>query len=155
MFGKFCGPTIISIIYGYGGLFSTFLFSSITLLISYFYVLKIQIDEDEIKPDEKRENFFTSLEKLDIFVIFFSQLLNMISKTFYGPLIFNHISKNYRISLEYASMMSSLSFISYYITIYYIDRIIKRFGTKFSIATGLLLNFLSVILLFPIRIFPQ
>ena len=155
MFGKFCGPTIISIVYGYGGLFATFLFSSLTMLISYFYVLQIPFEEEEIKLDEKKENFFTSLEKIDIFIIFFSQFLNMLSKTFSGPLIFNHITNTYGISLEQASKMTSLSFISYYVTIYYIDRIINRFGTKVTIAVGVLINFISVNLLFPISLFPQ
>jgi len=155
VFGKFCGPTIISIVYSYGGLLSTFLFSSLTLLIPYFYVLEIPLEEEEIKPDEKKENFFTSLEKFDIFIIFFSQFLNMLSKTFSGPLIFNHITKTFGISLEQASKLSSLSFISYYITIYYIDRIINKFGTKMTIAVGVLLNFISVNLLYPISLFPQ
>ena len=155
MFGKFCGPTLISIIYSYGGLFATFLFSSLTLLISYFYVLQIPLEEEDIKADEKKENFFTSLKKIDIFIIFFAQFLNMLSKTFFGPLIFNHITNTFGISLETASKMTSLSFISYYITIYYIDKIIHRFGTKMTIAVGVLINFIAVNLLFPISLFPQ
>ncbi len=155
MFGKFCGPTIISIVYSFGGLFATFLFSSLTMLISYFYVLKIQLEEEEIRADEKKENFFTSLEKTDIFIIFFAQFLNMLSKTFSGPLIFNHIINTYGISLEQASKLSSFSFVSYYITIYYIDRIINKFGTKMTIAVGILINFIAVNLLFPISLFPQ
>lgn len=156
MFGKFCGPTIISLIYSYGGVFYTFLFSAATLLICYFCASQyINLEDEEIKPDEIKENFFTSLEKYDIFILFFSQFLNMLSKTYSGPILFTHINKRFNITLEQASNMLSLSFISYYLTIYYIDNIIKRFGTKLTIAFGVFLNFVSVNLLYPVRILPQ
>ncbi len=157
MFGRFCGPTVTSLIFYFGGPLTAFLFSSFTISICYF-VSDNFIDlneEDEIKRSDYKETFFTSFEKFDILMLFLSQLLNVISKTFYGPLIFNHVSSKFNISLENASNLFSLSFFTYCIAIYFVDDIIKKFGTKLTIAVGLFINFASVSLLSPIEILPQ
>jgi len=157
VFGRFCGPTVTSIVFYFGGTVTAFLFSSFTIGICYFILISyIDLnEEDEIKNCEGQENFFTSFEKFDIIMLFFSQLLNVISKTFYGPLIFNHVSTKFNVSIEKASNLFSLSFLTYWIAIYFIDDIIKKYGTKFIITIGLFMNFAAVNLLSPIAIFPQ
>jgi len=157
VFGRFCGPTVTSLIFYLGGPLTAFLFSSFTISICFiitYYFIDLN-EEDEIKQSDHKETFFTSFEKFDIFMLFLSQLLNVISKQFYGPLIFNHISNKFNISLENASNLVSLSFLTYCIAVYFIDDIIKNFGTKLSIAVGLFINFFSVVLLSPIEILPQ
>ena len=151
MFGKFCGPTIVSFIYFYGGIFYTFLLTSISLFISIFFLLELDFksEEQEDKAEEIKENFFTSISKFEIFTLFFCQFLNLLSKSFYGHMLFFHMNKKFNISIEMCSFLLSLSFASYYFVIYYIDRIIKR------LIIGILLNFLAVNLLFPISILPQ
>lgn len=157
MFGRFCGPTVTSIVFYFGGPILAFSFSSTTLIICYFVFDKYIIlpEDDEIKTSEQKENFFTSFEKFDIIMLFFAQLINVISKTFYGPLIFNHVVKKFNISLEYASNLFSLSFLTYWVAIYYIDNIIKNYGTKMTIAFGLLTNFVAINFLSPISVLPQ
>lgn len=158
MFGKFCGPTITSFLYALGGVFYAFLFCSLVLLASLYYAIQIDFKESEAENQkclEKKENFFSSMGKLDIFIIFFSQFLNVLSKTFFGPIIFSHISNNFSITLENASKLLSLSFIAYYFTVYNIDSFIKRFGTKLCIAFGIFVNCIAVNLLNPISILPQ
>lgn len=157
MFGRFCGPTVVSLAFYVGGTLTAFLFSSFTLLICYLVFSNyVELDDnDEVKHSDQKENFFTSFEKFDIIMLFCSQLLNVVSKTFYGPLIFNHVSSKFDLSLESASNLFSLSFITYWISIYCIDGIIKKHGTKLTITTGLFFNFIAVNLLSPISIFPQ
>lgn len=158
MFGKFCGPTITSFLYSFGGIFYTFLFCSLILLVSLHYAYQIDFRESEAKDknsSEKKENFFSTLRKLDISMLFFSQFLNILSKTFFGPIIFSHINSKFSITLENASKFLSLSFISYYFTVYNIDCFIKRFGAKLCIAFGIFLNCIAVNLLHPVSFLPQ
>jgi fucose permease len=92
---------------------------------------------------------------LDIFMLFFSQFLNILSKTFFGLIFFSHINSKFSMSFENASKLLSFCFISYYFTVYNIDSFIKRFGTKLCIAFGIFLNCIAVNLLNPISILPQ
>jgi len=159
VFGKFCGPTITSFLFAVGGIFYTFLFCSLILFVSLHFAF--QIDFRKSEADNKtdalgpKENFFSTLRKLDIFILFFSQFMNMLSKTFFAPIIINHITSKFSFLLENASKLLSLSFVSYYYTVYNIDWVIKRYGTNLCIAFGIMLNSIAVNLLSPLSILPQ
>ena len=157
--GKFCGPTITYFLYSVGGIFCTFLFCSLILLVSLHFAFQINFKKSETEKDKKnlgpKENFFSTLRNLDIFMLFFSQFLNVLSKTFFSAIIFSHIKTKFSMSLENASILLSLSFISYYFTVYNIGNFIKRFGTKLCIVFGIFLNCIAVSLLNPIGILPQ
>lgn len=158
MFGKFCGPTITSFLFSIGGIFYSYLFCSLILLASLNFAFQIDFKQSETEDKkclEKKENFFTTLRKLDIFMLFFSQFLNILSKTFFGLIFFSHINSKFSMSFENASKLLSFCFISYYFTVYNIDSFIKRFGTKLCIAFGIFLNCIAVNLLNPISILPQ
>lgn len=154
MLGKFCGPTIASFIYSYGGIYLTFCFTAIALIIPTLLVFQVDFKEstEEIKQNQ---GFLSSLFKFDILVLTLCQFLNMLSKTFYAPTFTNHLIKKFDVSIETSSRIQSISFISYYFTLRSIDFIIKKFGVKMLLVSGLLMNFVSVNFLGPISIFPQ
>jgi len=156
--GKFCGPSITSFLYSLGGITFSFIICSSFLLASFHYALLLKFKKFDYKESDQplfKEDFFSTLVKIDIFFLFLLQFLNVFTKTFLSQIILIHIHNKFSISMANASKLMSLSYISYIFTAYYLSSIITRLGSIRCIAVGIFLNLIGLTLMNSIEIFPQ
>lgn len=79
----------------------------------------------------------------------------MFTKTFFYPTLTNHLTQKFNMSVEMTSMFFVVSLFSYGITLKYINLVTNKLGLKMTIATGILLLFISPLLIWPVSILPQ
>lgn len=155
MLGKICGPTIVSFIYSFGGISLTYFITAISLLIPTLMVFRMEFKEKEDKKQEEKHRFMESLFKFDIFILTLAQIINMMAKSFSAPTFTYHVTTKFDVSIENASRIQSLSFVTYYLTFKNFDFLMEKLNVKMLIVIGLFTNFISVNLIGPVLVLPQ
>lgn len=152
--GRLCGPTIASFIYYFSGIFFTYAIVAFIVFSSSLLVYSLEFKEKAGKIKEKK-SFLSTVLKIDVLLLAFSQIINRLTRTFFTPTFTNHIIKKFNLSIETASYIQSMSFISYVLVFNNFDFIVAKLGIKLLIVVGLFINFLCSICLGPIFILPQ
>lgn len=149
-----CGPSIASFLYSWGGIVFTYTITSIVLLILTIFISQINFKDPEGGLD-KKQNFIKAIFKPDILILAISEIVNSNFKYFFSPTFTSHVMKKFEISIETASRIQSISFITYYFLLRYFDFIIMKFGVQLILITGVFFSFISANLLGPVQILPQ
>lgn len=158
MLGKLCGPVILSFLYSLGGIFLTYLISSIATFIVTIFIFGIEFGEnvEEKEKDHKISyNFISNLFKVEVMILFIVQIINMATKSYYAPTFTDHVMNKFQVSLETAASIQSFSYISYYFTFKNFDFLLEKLEIKLLLVISFILSFLISIFLGPISILPQ
>lgn len=115
----------------------------------------MEFKEKEDKKQEEKHRFMESLFKFDIFILTLAQIINMMAKSFSAPTFTYHVTTKFDVSIENASRIQSLSFVTYYLTFKNFDFLMEKLNVKMLIVIGLFTNFISVNLIGPVLVLPQ
>ena len=154
--GSSTGPIFASIFYRLGGYQAPFMALGFFLYISVF-LTKILGKENIDKEEEIKEepSFFKFLKYLNIILIFGSMVLGMMAFTFFFPSLTNHLNKEYDLSVGTSSLFFSVPVLFYFIMINLVNIISQKLGNFNSIFAGILINTMSIYLIYPIPPFPK
>ena len=151
--GLAIGPILGSYLYKYYNFLTPFLFLGILKLICVILIIKLPI-QDECST-YTNNNFLSIIFQPKILLTFLANVVELSSVNFYYPVIGEHLSKFYKLSLETSSIFFDIQILSYFISFYFVSSIFNSFGSKLTISFGLLINSLFVTFLFPASLFPR
>ena len=151
--GLAIGPILGSYLYKYYNFLTPFLFLGILKLICLILIIKIPIDNE--CSTYTNNNFFSIIFHPKILLTFLANVVELASVNFYYPVIGEHLSKYYKLSLETSSIFFDIQILSYFLSFYFVSPIFNSFGSKLTISFGLLINSFFVTFLFPGNLFPR
>ena len=151
--GLAIGPILGSYLYKYYNFLTPFLFLGILKLICLILIIKIPIENE--CSTYTNNNFFSIIFHPKILLTFLANVVELASVNFYYPVIGEHLSKYYQLSLETSSIFFDIQILSYFLSFYFVSPIFNSFGSKLTISFGLLINSFFVTFLFPGNLFPR
>ena len=151
--GLAIGPILGSYLYKYYNFLTPFLFLGILKLICLILIIKIPIENE--CSTYTNNNFFSIIFHPKILLTFLANVVELASVNFYYPVIGEHLSKYYKLSLETSSIFFDIQILSYFLSFYFVSPIFNSFGSKLTISFGLLINSFFVTFLFPGNLFPR
>ena len=151
--GLAIGPILGSYLYKYYNFLTPFLFLGILKLICLILIIKIPIENE--CSTYTNNNFFLFFFHPKILLTFLANVVELASVNFYYPVIGEHLSKFYNLSLETSSIFFDIQILSYFLSFYFVSPIFNSFGSKLTISFGLLINSFFVTFLFPGNLFPR
>ena len=151
--GLAIGPILGSYLYKYYNFLTPFLFLGILKLICLILIIKIPIENE--CSTYTNNNFFSIIFHPKILLTFLANVVELASVNFYYPVIGEHLSKFYNLSLETSSIFFDIQILSYFLSFYFVSPIFNSFGSKLTISFGLLINSFFVTFLFPGNLFPR
>ena len=150
--GLTVGPLIGSFFYHFLGYSFPFFISGVAMLSSYKFLGYLKIEE--VTPD-KSPNFFQPLANLGILMTFIAVFLDMLSTSFIYPVFSTHLVDKFGLSVEKTSFFFIVEMITYFFTIQYLGRLSEILGSKLTMAVGMVINWVCVLMLSPVGLFPQ
>jgi MFS family permease len=153
--GVASGPLLASILYSIGGYFLPFVMLGMVLLISIFFVYKLELPSADIDEEQTNNQLLNSLKNFEIIINLLVVVLGLLAITYYFPSLTNHLTKNYGLSVSVSSIFFIINMCSYFIILQYLDLITNRFGLIASVFLGIMFVVVGALLVYPIPIFPK
>lgn len=88
-------------------------------------------------------------------MIFLAIIIDMITSTFYYPILTSHLKLKYDIDTEVSSLFFVISMGSYFFVLQFLSYINRKIGVVLTILLGLFINITCSLCLAPVSMFPQ
>ncbi len=152
--GQALGPFYASFLYNFFNFKIPFFILCIFTIISFIFYYKIDMknSEHDISGFDFIKIIFGNLK---IFLTAFSLIIAMACDIFYEPILENYLMKKYNFSTFLVSIYFDIAVVTFFLGIYLINPFLEKYGTKFQISIGLFLMSISLLIIAPIKIFPQ
>ena len=123
------------------------------------FVKRIEDDDQNSKVTQdnniNKASLFSLLLNKEIFLTFLVVMVDFIAQNFFTPVFTLFMREKYNINGEISSILLSLTFFIYFISLRFIGYFIDNYPSKFLLAVGLLINSFCAILMNPVSFFPQ
>ena len=153
--GTTIGPLIVSVFYYIGGYRLPFIVCGLINCVGIYTVFHIPFPEEETNKDNSKETsilpFYFNKE---IFLYALSGMIQLNVQSFFFPTLSIYLKQTFNISIEISSIFFILPVVAYFICLQFINKIIDKFGLKFTVALGLLCSFFGSFFIAPAPFLP-
>ena len=150
--GLAIGPIIGSFLFHFFGFETPFIVLALLKIILVVIIVKKLI---VVESQCKKSNFCRSIFNYKIFISFIAVVITLATVNFYYPVLGTYLNRKFDLSAELCGVFFVVQTFSYFLSINLIEKVHELFGTKMTMGLGQFFNFLFVLMLPPIRIFPS
>lgn len=121
-------------------------------------VSALQLKENAKNHENISSSVFTFMRLIlykEILWTFLVVIIDYINQCFFTPVFTLVMERNYGLNVEQSSLILSIIFFVYFISLRYVDKLIKAYSPKYLLCFGLLVSSFALLMLNPVSLFPQ